>query len=91
MAGPDHDRQQISSGYQGVVYKVSADSLPVDGPEPESGYLIVKEAMGFRLSRKLRRIMIRREHDIYRHLEGVPGIPRCYGLRTISRPSWIGS
>lgn len=81
MTLPGDDNELISSGYQGSVYKVSADSLGPDGPHPESHYLIVKEPMGFPLIRKLRQLMIRREHDIYRRLDGIPGIPRCYGLQ----------
>ncbi|MFW2404327.1 MAG: hypothetical protein ACN4GT_06125 [Gammaproteobacteria bacterium] len=65
----------LSSGYQGVVYKVPA------GPEyPDSDYLIVKEAMGSTLVRALRRWMIRREYRVYQRLEGVEGVPRCFGL-----------
>jgi serine/threonine protein kinase len=86
MTGPQDDRELISSGYQGVIYKVSADSLPPGGFEPgpnfpKSGYLIVKEAMGFALLRKLRQVMIRREFEIYQRLVGLPGIPKCYGLK----------
>lgn len=65
----------LSSGYQGVVYKVPA------GPEyPDSDYLIVKEAMGSTIVRALRRWMIRREYRVYQRLEGVQGVPRCFGL-----------
>jgi serine/threonine protein kinase len=86
MARPDHGGELISSGSQGVVYKVRADALkynPADAsakPLPDSGYLIVKEAMGLPLIRGLRRKMIRREYEVYRRLEGIPGIPECYGL-----------
>ncbi len=81
MTGPQDDRELISSGYQGVVYKISADSLPPGGPDPESHWLIVKEAMGFAPVRKLRQLMIRREFEIYRRLEDVPGVPKCFGLQ----------
>jgi serine/threonine protein kinase len=86
MAAPDHGGELISSGSQGVVYKIRADSIPVDstrssgGSLPESGYLIVKEAMGLPGIRALRRKMIRREYEVYRRLDGVPGLPKCYGL-----------
>jgi predicted Ser/Thr protein kinase len=86
MAGPEPRGEPISSGYQGVVYKIRVDtlwpggSLPDGQPAPESNYLIVKEAMGIPVIRDLRRRMIRREYEIYRRLEGVAGIPRCYGL-----------
>jgi predicted Ser/Thr protein kinase len=65
----------LSSGYQGVVYKVPAGD---DYPDVES--LIVKEAMGSPPVRRLRRWMIRREYDVYRRLEGVAGVPRCFGM-----------
>lgn len=65
----------LSSGYQGVVYKVPA------GPDyPDIEYLIVKEAMGSALVRSFRRWMIRREYEVYRRLEGIPGVPRCFGM-----------
>lgn len=65
----------LSSGYQGVVYKVPA------GPEyPDADYLIVKEAMGAAVVRAFRRWMIRREYRVYQRLEGVDGVPRCFGL-----------
>lgn len=86
MARPDHGGVLISSGYQGVVYKVRADALQFDATNslsqalPESGYLIVKESMGLPVIRGLRRKMIRREYEVYRRLDGIPGIPMCYGL-----------
>ena len=65
----------LSSGYQGVVYKVPA------GPEyPGTDYLIVKEAMGSALIRAFRRWMIRREYAVYQRIRGVSGVPRCFGL-----------
>ena len=65
----------LSSGYQGVVYKVRA------GPEyPDTEYLIVKEAMGSALVRRFRRWMIRRESIVYQRREGIAGVPRCFGL-----------
>ena len=57
------------------VYKVPA------GPEyPDTDYLIVKEAMGSAVVRAFRRWMIRREYRVYQRLEGIPGVPRCFGL-----------
>lgn len=65
----------LSSGYQGVVYKVPA------GPEyPDADYLIVKEAMGSAVVRAFRRWMIRREYAVYQRLDGLRGVPRCFGL-----------
>lgn len=75
MAGFEHG-ELLSSGYQGLVYKVRA------GPEyPGVEYLIVKDAMGPALIRSFRRWMIRREYAVYRRLAGVAGVPRCFGLR----------
>ncbi|MFQ5635928.1 MAG: hypothetical protein ACE5G3_11450, partial [Gammaproteobacteria bacterium] len=66
----------MSRGYQGAVYKVRA------GPEfPGTEYLVVKDAMGSGPARALRRRMIRREYAVYRRLDGVRGVPRCFGLR----------
>jgi predicted Ser/Thr protein kinase len=70
-AAPGTGGKLLASGYQGAVYLV----------ETETGRVIVKRAMGGALARAARRAMLRREHDIYRLLEGVQGIPRCYGLR----------
>jgi serine/threonine protein kinase len=62
--------RKLAHGYQGTV------SL-VEGPD---GPLIVKEAMGRWPWRGLRRGMVRREHAVYARLQGIPGVPRCYGL-----------
>ena len=60
---------RIANGYQGSVYFYSNGDLR----------LIIKHAKGV-IFKWVRQIMIRREHGIYRRLEGLPGIPRCYGL-----------
>lgn len=65
----------LSSGYQGVVYKVPA------GPDYPVDHLVVKDAMGSALARSFRRWMIRREFKVYERLAGCPGVPRCFGLR----------
>lgn len=85
MARPDHGGELISSGYQGVVYKIRSDSPFFDGSDlvgrlPDDQFLIVKEVMGSSFIRKLRRWMIRREYEVYRRLDGIFGIPRCFGL-----------
>jgi predicted Ser/Thr protein kinase len=61
----------LGRGYQGAVYRVDTAQGPV----------IVKRAMGGALARAARRLMLRRELRIYQLLEGIPGVPRCYGLR----------
>lgn len=74
MVGFEHG-ELLSSGYQGVVYKVPA------GPDhPGTEHLIVKQAMGSAPVRAFRRWMIRREYRVYQRLEGVAGVPRCFGL-----------
>lgn len=85
MEQPEHGGQLLSIGNQGVVYKIQADSAFFNDPDIAVGpiddeYLVVKEVMGSPISRKLRRLMIRREHEIYRLLAGIDGIPRCFGL-----------
>lgn len=75
MAGVDQSGELLSSGYQGVVYKVVAGT-----DYPGIDFLIVKQAMGSPLARWFRRWMIRREHRVYLHLAGIAGIPKCFGL-----------
>ncbi|MEZ5565503.1 MAG: hypothetical protein R3F24_08265 [Gammaproteobacteria bacterium] len=60
----------LSRGYQGAVY--------VRGSGTDRR--VVKQPMGGRLARWLRKAMLRREYAAYRRLEGIPGIPRCFGL-----------
>ena len=48
-----------------------------DGP----ARVVVKQPMGGRIARRIRRAMLRRENDAYRRLAGIDGIPRCLGLR----------
>jgi len=62
--------QLISSGYQGSVYLAGAAGERV----------IVKKTMGWLPARAVRRAMIRREYAVYQRLQGVAGVPRCYGL-----------
>jgi predicted Ser/Thr protein kinase len=66
----DHG-ELLSSGYQGAVYKIATDSQ----------CLIVKKAMGSGLVRLARRWMIRREYKAYQRLEGLHGVPKCFGLQ----------
>ena len=75
MTGDAQHRELLSAGYQGAVYKVAAGA-----DYPGTDFVIVKQPMGSPLLRWFRRRMIRREYEIYRRLEGVPGIPKCFGL-----------
>jgi RIO-like serine/threonine protein kinase len=61
----------LGRGYQGEVrLRRQADG----------GAVIVKRAIGRAPALALRRWMLRREHDIYQQLAGVPGVPRCHGM-----------
>lgn len=75
MTVAEQNGELLSAGYQGVVYKVAAGA---DYPGTE--FLIVKQPMGSRLLQWFRRRMIRREYEVYRRLDGIPGIPKCFGL-----------
>lgn len=57
-------------GYQGSVYLFEKDGRR----------LIVKVAPGRWVHGWLQRLMLRREHNIYRRLVGFAGSPRCHGL-----------
>ncbi len=61
---------RLSEGYQGEVYVVERDGRR----------WVVKAAMGWGPLLWLRRAMLRREHRVYRRLEGFPGAPQCGGL-----------
>lgn len=75
MSRVGENAELLSSGYQGVVYKVPA------GPDfPDTDFLIVKQAMGIAPVKWFRQRMIRREHEVYSRLGGIAGIPRCFGL-----------
>lgn len=72
MSGARGDEPRLlARGYQGVVYLVGTGD----------GRVIVKKPSGRGVVRSVRRLMLRREHGVYRRLAGVAGIPRCYGLR----------
>jgi serine/threonine protein kinase len=67
----EHSRgEPLSSGYQGAVYLY-------EGP---SGQRIIKEALGSGLQYRIGRSMLRREFAAYRRVNGIEGIPHCYGL-----------
>ena len=60
----------LSRGYQGVVYL----------RDTATGRVVVKQPMGRGPALWLRRAMLRREFSAYQRLEGVPGVPRCFGV-----------
>jgi predicted Ser/Thr protein kinase len=63
-------RHLLGHGYQAAVYLY----------EQTDPSLVVKTSLGSGLSAGLRQMMLRREWEAYRRLEGVEGVPRCYGL-----------
>ncbi len=60
----------LSNGYQGAVYLY----------ESPFGPRIIKEALGSGLQYRVGRAMLNREFEAYRRLQGVAGVPRCFGL-----------
>ncbi len=76
LADPSFDISELatgtllSRGYQGEVY------LTCSGAQR----LVTKKAMGVFPVRIIREYMLRREYSIYQRLEGIAGVPRCFGL-----------
>jgi len=60
----------VASGYQASIYLYR-------GP---AGDFVIKKALGSLLRRRFSEASIRREEHVYRRLNGVPGIPKCFGL-----------
>ncbi len=60
----------LGRGYQGKVYLYEAC-------QPK---LVIKTAMGRGLGKLLQRQMLRKEHRVYARLEGLAGVPRCFGM-----------
>lgn len=60
----------IARSNQGLILRVQADGLD----------LAVKTPVGRGLNWRLRRATLRREHRAYRRLDGVSGLPACFGL-----------
>ena len=57
-------------GYQGHIYVAQVGDKKV----------IIKSAAGWGVATWINRWMLRREYNIYRRLDGVNGIPRCFGF-----------
>ena len=83
MVDVEQSGELLSSGSQGVIYKVAADPEYTD--KIDSAFVIVKQAMGSPLARWFRDWMIRREYRIYMRLAGIAGIPKCLGLQDDKR------
>ena len=66
-----HDpKDALGSGYQASIFLYR-------GP---GGEFIVKKAFGSMIRKKLSEASIRHEEQVYRKLNGIPGIPKCFGL-----------
>jgi len=65
-----HEENILAVSNQGTVLHYQADGLD----------LIVKTAMGSGLILKLRRRTLLREYEAYRRMDGLRGVPECYGL-----------
>jgi len=48
--------------------------------EQDGQSFVVKSAMGRGTLRRARQATLEREHAAYQRLEGVPGVPQCYGM-----------
>ena len=66
------ERQEnvLAVSNQGTLLHYRADGLD----------LVVKAAMGSGLVRRLRERTLLREYQAYRRMEGLDGVPKCYGL-----------
>ncbi len=66
-----HDpKDALGSGYQASIFLYR-------GP---GGEFIAKKAFGSMIRKKLSEALIRHEEQVYRKLNGIPGIPKCFGL-----------
>lgn len=63
-------RNLLGRGYQAPLY------VWRDGTPP----VVIKAAVGWLPVRLIRSWMLRREYRAYRHLAGLAGVPRCFGL-----------
>ncbi len=70
LSAEGDSRKPLSSGYQGAVYIY-------DGPD---GIRIIKEALGSGVQHRIGRKMLGREFEAYQRVQGIPGIPRCFGM-----------
>lgn len=69
-AGDASEQDRISRGHQAEVYLYRQGNTP----------LVLKVAYGYGFAAWLRRWMLRKEERVYRRLQHVDGIPKCYGL-----------
>lgn len=61
---------QLGEGYQGSLY-LYRDSEP---------HLIIKVAKGNFITRRVHEFMLHKERNVYRKMQGLKGIPNCYGM-----------
>lgn len=65
------DSQQLEiRGYQGNIHAARIGDTKI----------LIKSAAGKGLAAWFNRRMLRREYGIYRHLDGVAGVPHCFGF-----------
>ena len=57
-------------GYQGQIYVTQVGDKKV----------VIKSAAGWGIAVWINRWMLRREYTIYQHLDGITGIPHCFGF-----------
>jgi predicted Ser/Thr protein kinase len=70
LSAVDSRPAPLTSGYQGAVYLY----------EGTTGPRIIKEALGRGPQYWLGRAMLRREFKAYQRVQGIAGIPHCYGM-----------
>ena len=85
-----NDRQTLSSDQSQAIldWLSSSDASTVTLPgyqaairiyQGPAGDFAIKEPSGWGLRKALSKAAIKREADVYRRLQGIPGIPACFG------------
>lgn len=65
-----YDKNVLSHGYQGKTFVYRRNDA----------HLVIKAPMGRGIGLLIRRWMLANEHRVYRILDGMDGIPKCYGF-----------
>lgn len=61
---------QLGEGYQGALYLFHENDM----------HLLIKVAKGNFLTRPVHEFMLRKERNVYRAMQGLDGVPKCYGM-----------
>ena len=69
------ERNILATSNQGIVLLFEGDGIK----------LVIKSAMGRGAIRKARQATLEREYAAYQRLDGVVGVPACYGLLVYRR------